>query len=105
MGGSPDSWKNVSVLKSWMSGMGTGAAENGAHVLYCCAPPNIHMNGVTVPAAFCVRASPDYVVGGPPHPLNLPTVQWAIGPDSAFHWNGLGLLPYKDTFFSNTSMM
>ena len=27
----------------------------------------------------------------------------AIGPDSAFHWNGLGLLPYKDTFFSNTS--
>ena len=59
MGGSPDSWKNVSVLKSWMSGMGTGASENDAHVLYCCAPPNIHMNGVTVPAAFAVRASPD----------------------------------------------
>ena len=38
-------------------------------------------------------------------PLNLPTVQWAIGPDSAFHWSALGLLPYKDTFFSNTSEM
>ena len=23
------------------------------------------------------------------------------GPDAAFHWNGLGLLPYKDTFISN----
>ena len=47
------------------------------------------------------------VVGGADgsKPLNLPTVQWAIGPDAAFHWSALGLLPYKDTFFSNTSMM
>jgi hypothetical protein len=32
-------------------------------------------------------------------------IQWAIGPDQAFHWLGLGLLGYKDTFFSNTTMM
>jgi hypothetical protein len=92
---------NVSVLKSWMSGLGEGAAENGVGVLYCCAEPNIHMNGVTVPAAYAVRASPDYVGSGAT--LRLPTIQWAIGPDAAFHWNGLGLLPYKDTFISNAT--
>lgn len=49
-------------------------------------------------AATHVRASPDYV------PVrNLPLVQWAIGPDVVFHWAGLGLLPYKDTFFSDSS--
>ena len=29
--------------------------------------------------------------------------QWQIGPTAMFHW-GIGLLPYKDTFFSNTTM-
>ena len=95
---------NVSVLKSWLVGMGEGAAANNVSVLYCCAPPNVHMTGVSVPAAFAVRASPDYVwAPSDGHVLKLPTVQWAIGPDNAFHWNGLGLLPYKDTFFSNAS--
>ena len=92
------SYTNATVLKSWMAGLGDGASANGIGVLYCCAEPNIHMNGVTVPAAYAVRSSPDYVAG---HGLQLPTVQWAIGPDAAFHWNGLGLLPYKDTFLSN----
>lgn len=99
------SYTNVTVLKDWMSGMGEGASANGVGVLYCCAEPNIHMNGVTVPAAYAVRSSPDYV-WGPSNtgaPIELPTVQWAIGPDAAFHWNGLGLLPYKDTFISNVT--
>jgi hypothetical protein len=43
--------------------------------------------------AFGVRASPDYVWQAGGRVLKLPTVQWAIGPDNAFHWNGLGLLP------------
>lgn len=51
MGDTPGAYTNVSVLKSWLSGMGEGAATNGVGVLYCCAPPSIHMNGVTVPAA------------------------------------------------------
>jgi hypothetical protein len=101
MGATKSGYKNVSVFKSWMTGMGDGAAANDVGVLYCCAPPNIHMNGVTVPAAYAVRASPDYVWGAGGRPLKLPTVQWAIGPDNAFHWSGLGLLPYKDTFISN----
>ena len=97
-------WANVSVFKSWLTGMGEAAARNDVGVLYCCAPPNVHMTGVTVPAAFGVRASPDYVWQANGRVIKLPTVQWAIGPDNAFHWNGLGLLPYKDTFFSNSTM-
>ena len=96
-------YTNVSVLKNWMQGMGEGAASNNVSVLYCCAEPNIHMNGVTVPAAYAVRSSPDYVWGAGSAAIQLPTVQWAIGPDAAFHWNGLGLLPYKDTFISNVT--
>ena len=97
------SYTNVTVLKSWMAGMGDGATANNISVLYCCAEPNIHMNGVTVPAAYAVRSSPDYVWGVGGAAIQLPTVQWAIGPDAAFHWLGLGLLPYKDTFISNSS--
>ena len=105
IGGTEGGGSNVSVLKSWLVGMGEAATDNNVSVLYCCAPPNVHMTGVTVPAAFAVRASPDYV-WAPQNGkvLKLPTVQWALGPDNAFHWSGLGLLPYKDTFFSNASM-
>jgi hypothetical protein len=103
VGASKTAYTNVSVMKVWMSGMGDSAAANDVGVLYCCAEPNIHMNGVTVPAAYAVRSSPDYVWGQGDGALLLPTVQWAIGPDAAFHWNGLGLLPYKDTFISNST--
>ena len=70
------SYTNVTVLKDWMSGMGEGASANGIGVLYCCAEPNIHMNGVTVPAAYAVRSSPDYVWGPSGKkgaPIELPT--------------------------------
>ena len=103
MGSGAGNWKNTSVLKSWLDGMGVAASRHDVDVLYCCAPPSVHMTGVAVPAAFGVRASPDYVWAPGGRLLKLPTVQWAIGPDNAFHWNGLGLLPYKDTFFSNSS--
>ena len=100
MGETPAAFTNLSVLKSWFEGMGTAAAANEIGVMYCCAPPNVHMNGVSVPAAYMVRASPDYVwlAGAPlkPYPnsqIPLTTQQWATGPDNAFHWNGLGLLP------------
>ena len=83
--------------------MGDGARANDVGILYCCAPPSVHMHGMSIPSAYAVRSSPDYVWGvqGRSEPLKLPTVQWAVGPDNAFHWSGLGLLPYKDTFFSN----
>ena len=104
IGATPSGFTNVSVFKSWLTGMGDAASKYGVGVLYCCAPPSVHMNGVTVPSAYAVRASPDYVWAASGRTLKLPTVQWALGPDNAFHWLGLGLLPYKDTFFSNSTM-
>ena len=53
------------------------------------------MNGVTVPAAYAVRASPDYVWGAGGHPIKLPTVQWAVswGP-AATHRASSAFLPW-----------
>jgi hypothetical protein len=59
--GGKEGYSNVSVFDSWFDGMGEAAAANDVGVLYCCAPPSVHMKGVTVPAAYGVRASPDYV--------------------------------------------
>jgi len=56
------------------------------------------LNSVTVAAADSTRASPDYIVGH-----GTPTNgQWAIGNDAMWHW-ALGLRPFKDTFYTNTS--
>jgi hypothetical protein len=83
IGETPTAFTNVSVLKSWFKGQGDAASTNGIGVMYCCAPPNVHMNGVTVPSAYMVRASPDYVwlAGNPLHvypskSTPLPTAQW-----------------------------
>ena len=78
--------------------MGKAALDNDVGILYCCAPPSVHMKGVSVPKAFAVRGSPDYVWQANGRVLRLPTVQWAIGPDSAYHYLALGLLPYKVTW-------
>ena len=77
-------------------------------------------NGVTVPAAYAVRASPDYVWGAGGRAIKLPTVMVRFVevslPYSHFKTvglsgqldltmllEGLGLLPYKDTFISNST--
>eukprot|EP00936_MAST-01D_sp_MAST-1D-sp1_P001500 g1500.t1 len=104
IGACKTSYSNVSVLNSWLGGMAQAATDNGVGVLYCCAPPSVHMFGATVQAAYAVRASPDYVWQANGRVLKLPQVQWALGPDNAFHYLANGLLPYKDTFFSNTTM-
>ena len=103
MGAVKTAYTNVSVLNSWLRGMARGASDNGVGVLYCCAPPSVHMFGATVQAAYAVRASPDYVWQANGRVLKLPQLQWALGPDNAFHFLANGLLPYKDTFFSNHS--
>merc|ERR1712190_137309 len=55
-------------------------------------------------AAEATRASGDYIVGHHSNPNGTQgsNGQWQIGEDAMFHW-GLGLLPYKDTFYSNTT--
>ena len=41
VGYTKSAYTNITLLKSWMSGMGEGATNNGVGVLYCCAEPNI----------------------------------------------------------------
>jgi hypothetical protein len=41
VGYTKSSYTNVTVLKSWMGGMGEGASNSDVGVLYCCAEPNI----------------------------------------------------------------
>ena len=50
MGATKSGYTNVSVFKSWLTGMGDGAAANDVGVLYCCAPPNIRK--MAMPAPF-----------------------------------------------------
>ena len=97
----PDAWTK------WFDGMGVAVSNHGVRMMYCMAPATVLLNSVTVAASEVTRASGDYIVG---HHSTPPSGQhgqgtngqWQIGPDAMFHW-GLGLLPYKDTFLSNTT--
>ena len=88
-------YTNVSVLKNWMAGMGK-AATTGVDVMYCCAEPNVHMNGVTVPSAYAVRSSPDYVGNGPTCAFRLSVGDWA-GCGVPLEWSWA--TAYKDTLY------
>ena len=95
----PDAWTK------WFGGMDEAALKHGVRMMYCMAPATVLLNSVTLAASEVTRASGDYIVGhhnNPPGGGQGTNGQWQIGPDSMFHW-GLGLLPYKDTFMSNTS--
>lgn len=95
---------NISQIDSWFRGMGDAAADAGVSIQYCCSPPVVLHNSVTVPAATTARSSPDYVQRSAQTIQNLPPFQWANGVETAFHY-ALGLMPDKDAFFSNSSMV
>ena len=79
--------------------MGNSAVRNDMSIMYCMAFAPVLLNSVKFTAAEATRASADYIVG---HRGPGTNGQWAIGPDAMFHW-AIGLLPYKDTFYSNTT--
>lgn len=91
---------NIEAWSDWFDGMGEAAQQHGITIMYCMAWAPVLLNSVTVAAADSTRASSDYIVGrAEPGGTNG---QWAIGLDSIWHW-ALGLRPYKDTFYSNSS--
>ena len=91
---------NVSQISEWLGGMGESATDNNIAIQYCCSPPLVLHNSLNVPAASGARSSPDYVQRAGNTDLNLPLFQWANGVESAFHYS-IGLMPDKDTFYSN----
>lgn len=91
-------------VASWLGGMGDAATTYNVSIQYCCSPPVVLHNGVNVPAALGARSSPDYVQNAPGRGnINYPAYQWANGVESAFHFGGVGLMPDKDGFFSNST--
>lgn len=85
--------------------MSQSGADHGVAVMFCCSPPRVLHNGITMPAATSARSSPDYVYGASGAIINQPVYQWAVGVENAFHYFGMGLMPDKDGFFSNGSMV
>ena len=57
--------------------------------------PIITMNSASIHASTHQRLGPDYLAGSN-------RGNWRIGDAAVFVW-GVGLLPFKDTFLSNTS--
>ena len=94
---------NATTLESWWGGLTDAALTHGVSVQLCCTPPGILHQAVAYKAALSARTSPDYVANAPGGVR--PLFQWAVGVDSAFHWLGLGLLPDKDGFISNSTSM
>ena len=110
----------VNVARDWLKGMGDaalqqnfsiqcertifsslcqrkGARSDSARLLAadCMTLPIITMNSASIHASTHQRLGPDYLAGSN-------RGNWRIGDAAVFVW-GVGLLPFKDTFLSNTS--
>ncbi len=81
---------SVAVADQWLSSMDRAATSANLHIQYCMPLPQYYLESTKLSAVDQIRASDDY------HPGNE---QWRIGVNSMLAWS-LGLLPYKDTFWS-----
>ena len=84
---------NVSLADVWLEGMAAGAAAGGLAVQYCMPYAHDILSGASHAAVTNARASDDYF-HAPGHR------NWAIGGTAMFYW-GLGILPFKDGFYSS----
>ena len=85
---------NVTLATDWLLGQGTAAADNNVTIQYCMTFPSITLNSVTVKASTHQRLGTDYLP-------RLAEQNWNIGAQSILVYS-VGLLPYKDTFFSSS---
>lgn len=84
---------NLTLADLWLEGMAHGASHAGLSVQYCMPYPNDILAGSQHVAVTNARATGDYF-----HALN----QWAIGGTAMLYW-ALGILPFKDGFYSSTA--
>jgi len=82
---------NLSLADEWLAGMAAGAAAANLSVQYCMPYAHDILSGAAHAAVTNARATDDYVEEG----------QWAIGGTALFYW-ALGILPFKDGFYSST---
>ena len=86
---------NVSLADVWLEGMAAGAAAGGLAVQYCMPYAHDILSGASHAAVTNARASDDYFHAAGHR-------NWAIGGTAMFYW-GLGILPFKDGFYSSTN--
>jgi len=85
---------NITMGDLWLAGMAAGAAGSNRTVQYCMPYPSDVLSGAAHPAVTNARATGDYF-----HSDN----QWAVGSTALFYW-ALGILPFKDGFYSSTHL-
>jgi hypothetical protein len=78
----------------FLGGIADAAARHDTDIMWCMSYPNVLMHSVQYPAATHARASSDSHPGSD---------NWrGFGGESMFVW-AVGLFPFKDTFYTNTS--
>eukprot|EP01084_Bolivina_argentea_P257641 434103_1 len=95
---SPYVLTNVSICYNWLSGMNEAALLNNIDVQYSADHPAFYLTATGYASNKYTRASNDYVGSG-----SSQTIQWAMAPMASVFY-GLGIIPYKDTFYSNSTI-
>ena len=82
------------LAHEFLGSIGEAAERHGVDIMWCMSYPNVLMQSVMYPAMTHGRGSSDS------HPNDQ---NWrGFGGESMFEW-ALGLWPFKDTFYTNTS--
>ena len=84
---------NLTLADLWLRGMAVGAQSSGRTIQYCMPYAHDILATPSLPAVTNARATDDYFHGRYP--------QWSIGGTAILYW-ALGLLPFKDGFYSST---
>ena len=89
------------VSDRYFDGLGVSAEKHGIDIMLCMSFPNVLMHSVNLVAVTHGRGSTD---SHPRHNAHgFPYDNWkGFGGESTFLWS-LGLWPFKDTFYSNSS--
>eukprot|EP01114_Cavostelium_apophysatum_P013570 TRINITY_DN3316_c0_g1_i2.p1 TRINITY_DN3316_c0_g1~~TRINITY_DN3316_c0_g1_i2.p1 ORF type:complete len:780 (-),score=163.41 TRINITY_DN3316_c0_g1_i2:73-2412(-) len=81
---------HVHTARKWLNQMGKAALKKGITIQYCMPLWPDYLQSVEIQSVTQIRASNDY---------NPNRRQWPIGKSSILAWS-LGLLPFKDDFWS-----
>ena len=92
---------DVNVAEQYLDGLGTSAYKNNVSIMLCMSFPNVLMHSVNHIAMTHGRGSTDSHLRHNLH--GFPFDNWkGFGGESTLLWS-LGLWPFKDTFYSNSS--
>jgi len=92
---------DVNVAEQYLDGLGASAYKNNVSIMLCMSFPNVLMHSVNHVAMTHGRGSTDSHLRHNSH--GFPFDNWkGFGGESTLLW-ALGLWPFKDTFYSNSS--